>query len=394
MDKSKALELLKQELTEIPNLKKLHYNNQEFKLWCARVETIIKEGLDADDYNRLDSVQSKYFPDELAIDLLSLEEDYLPKLNDYKIVLKSIIQKYKILGIEEKLQGEGVNMEHPKVFIAHGGDSPALRKLESYLEALGVQPLIVEEQPSEGRSITENVDYYARQADCAIILATKGDVDGKTGGFIPRGNVLIEIGKLQEIFKERIVYLLQAGTKLPTNISEKVRVRFSPQSMDNSFIKIAQELKKYEILGIEPQIATKAEPKVATTELPTYLFDKMQFHSEIVSSCESLFKTGHYAQAIFEAFKAVENFVKQKTGLPVYGKQLMAQVFNEENPLIKVTEAGRFDKDVQEGFKFLFMGATVGIRNPKAHQKVIQKDPFITLEYLGFASFLIKRIEG
>ena len=71
----------------------------------------------------------------------------------------------------------------------------------------------------------------------------------------------------------------------------------------------------------------------------------------------------------------------------------MATVFDEKNPIIKVPEAGYFDKDVQEGFKFLFMGATQGIRNPKAHKEIIQNDPFITLEYLGFASFLLKRID-
>jgi predicted nucleotide-binding protein len=141
-----------------------------------------------------------------------------------------------------------VPAEPPKAFIAHGGDSPALSKLKSFLEALGVQPLIVEEQPSEGRSVGENVDWYARQADCAIILATKGDIDSKTGRFIPRGNVLIEIGKSQELFKDRIIYLLQAGAKLPTDVSEKVRERFTPQSIDNAFIKIAKELNKFGIL--------------------------------------------------------------------------------------------------------------------------------------------------
>jgi len=141
-----------------------------------------------------------------------------------------------------------IHAEPPKAFIAHGGDSPALRKLKSFLEALGVQPLIVEEQPSEGRSVGENVDWYARKADCAIILATKGDIDGKTGRFIPRGNVLIEIGKSQELFKDRIIYLLQAGTKSPTNISEKVWGRFTTQRMDDAFIKIAKELNKFGIL--------------------------------------------------------------------------------------------------------------------------------------------------
>ena len=142
----------------------------------------------------------------------------------------------------------------PKAFIAHGGDSPALRNLKNFLEALGVQPLVVEEQPSENRSVGDNVDYYARQADFAIILATKGDIDGQTGGFIPRGNVLIEIGKSQEIFKDRIIYLLQAGAKFPTNISEKVRGRFTTERMDDVFIKIARELTEMKILkAVKPQ---------------------------------------------------------------------------------------------------------------------------------------------
>ena len=65
---------------------------------------------------------------------------------------------------------------------------------------------------------------------------------------VPRGNVSMEIGKLQELFKDRIVYLLQAGAKFSSDISEKVRERFTPQSMDKAFIKVARELKKCGIL--------------------------------------------------------------------------------------------------------------------------------------------------
>ena len=150
----------------------------------------------------------------------------------------------KIAVISTKLDAS----VRPKAFIAHGGQSPILDKLKEFLIALGIEPLVVEEQASENRSVGDNVDYYARQADFAIILATKGDIDGQTGGFIPRGNVLIEIGKSQEIFKDRIIYLLQAGTKFPTNISEKVRGRFTTERMDDAFIKIARELTEMKIL--------------------------------------------------------------------------------------------------------------------------------------------------
>jgi len=131
-----------------------------------------------------------------------------------------------------------------------------------------------------------------------------------------------------------------------------------------------------------------------SAEMANHLFDKMQFHPKILEASESLFKTKHYAQAILEAFKAVNNFVKQKTGLALDGKDLMAQVFNKEDPIIKLNELRtQSERDEQEGFRFLFMGAMVGIRNPKAHDIVVQEDPYKTLEYLGFASLLLKKID-
>jgi predicted nucleotide-binding protein len=248
MDKNKAIELLKQALTEIPHLRELHHDNQEFKLWYDKVRDIIKAALAPDDLTRFSS--NRAIPYMGSDDIY--QEAYLGRLTDYETALNSIIQKYEMLGIE----AESATMAElpPKAFIAHGGESEARDKLCQFLTALGVIPIIVEEQPSEGRSVGENVDHYARQADCAIILATKGDIDGKTGKFIPRGNVLIEIGKAQELFKDRIIYLLQAGAKFPTDISEKVRERFTSENMDKAFIKIAKELKKFGILrAVKPQ---------------------------------------------------------------------------------------------------------------------------------------------
>lgn len=153
-------------------------------------------------------------------------------------------------------------------------------------------------------------------------------------------------------------------------------------------------IQKYELLGLEAELAAVAEPPSSIAETPNYLFDRMQFHPRLVEASKSLFETGHYAQAIFEAFKAVNNFLKEKTVLSLDGKALMSKVFNENAPIIRLNELlSQSDRDEQEGFKFLFMGAMVGIRNPKAHDNVVQTDPYRTLEYLGFASLLMKRVE-
>lgn len=139
--------------------------------------------------------------------------------------------------------------------------------------------------------------------------------------------------------------------------------------------------------------ATVAEPK-DVTESPVYLFDKMQFHPRVIDSSKSCFQSRLYREAILNAFISLIDYVKEITGSEDEGKTLMAHVFDEKKPLIKLNNLKRkTERDEQEGFKFIFMGATVGIRNPKAHTLIPQSDPSKTLEYLALASLLMRRVE-
>ena len=128
--------------------------------------------------------------------------------------------------------------------------------------------------------------------------------------------------------------------------------------------------------------------------LPIELFDAMHFHPKVIEASRGLFKDEHYSDAILRAFIAVCVFVKEKSRSSLDGKSLMSSAFNEEKPLIKINDLlTQSDRDEQEGFKFLYMGSQVGIRNPKAHDNIIQRDPHRTLEYLSLASLLMKRVE-
>jgi len=124
-------------------------------------------------------------------------------------------------------------------------------------------------------------------------------------------------------------------------------------------------------------------------------FEQLQLHPLIKEVSGGLYRDGHYAQAILEAFKAVNNRVKAKAGrTDLDGRDLMAKAFRKEAPILKLAPlATQSDMDEQEGFMLLFMGAMVGIRNPKAHEIVSQTDPNRTLEYLAFASLLCHRID-
>jgi uncharacterized protein (TIGR02391 family) len=125
------------------------------------------------------------------------------------------------------------------------------------------------------------------------------------------------------------------------------------------------------------------------------ILKKRGIHPIIIQVSGQLFADGHYSQAIFEAFKIINILVKKESGLSYLdGKNLMSHAFKLPSPRLRWTNLETdSDKDEQEGFMFLYMGAIVGVRNPKAHDHVIQKDEIKTLEYLSFASLLVKRID-
>jgi len=150
---------------------------------------------------------------------------------------------------------------------------------------------------------------------------------------------------------------------------------------------------KLEVEGKSREVELPKKPKDAV-KLPLQLFDSLKFHPKVVEASRKLFKDGHYRDAIYRAFVEVNNFVKDKANSQLDGKKLMSTVFSLEKPIIKLNSLQtQSDRDEQEGFMFLFMGAMEGIRNPKAHENIIQNDPYRTLEYLGLASLLMKIAE-
>ncbi|MDQ3877020.1 MAG: TIGR02391 family protein [Actinomycetota bacterium] len=119
-----------------------------------------------------------------------------------------------------------------------------------------------------------------------------------------------------------------------------------------------------------------------------------RLHPAVQRVSGQLFKDGHAAPAIFEAFKSVNNRVKDASQLTEDGKSLMAKAFRPQNPAIRINAGQtRSDADEQEGFMHIFMGVMQGIRNPKAHDEHAVLDDDRALEYLSLASLLMRRID-
>lgn len=251
LDASDIIRLLREKLSQLqsdPAIKKFYGGT--FRAWAASVDSILLRGLGKDG-GRLRTrwsltVRGLPMPNNLIPGWTeeSLKFMFEQRLPEVEGVLKSIVEELETFGLPNAEPVE--RGERAKAFIAHAGESEALNKLCNFLDEMGVKALVVERLPSEGRSINENVEHYLDMADCAIVLATGDDlVDGK---FQPRANVHIEMGRFQERFPDKIIYLLEDGASLPTNVSEKVWERFSDSNMERAYLKVLRELKAFGLL--------------------------------------------------------------------------------------------------------------------------------------------------
>lgn len=124
-------------------------------------------------------------------------------------------------------------------------------------------------------------------------------------------------------------------------------------------------------------------------------FDERNIHFKIEEASKKLFDDGHYAQATFEAYKLIDKVVAYHAKISESGVKLMMKAFSEQSPLIKLTDLSTVSKkDEQEGYKFIFSGSVLAIRNPRGHEYGIKDSPTDCLDHLSLASMLLRRLES
>ena len=124
-------------------------------------------------------------------------------------------------------------------------------------------------------------------------------------------------------------------------------------------------------------------------------FDEAVTIEELRSASRTLFRDGHYARAVEQAYKCLDNLVKEKSQLPdAFGAGLMRTAFSAQNPILKLSDlTSNSQKDEQQGYMEIFAGAMTGIRNPRAHEHKFVDEPEVALEMLVLANHLMRMLE-
>jgi len=135
-------------------------------------------------------------------------------------------------------------------------------------------------------------------------------------------------------------------------------------------------------------------PSPFAGEPTLHAFDQRNIHPGLPPKVRTLFDDGHYAEATFEAFKYLDKRVQKHAGLAESGFKLMMTAFDKNKPLLKLTPLKSVsEQDEQEGFRFVFAGGVMAIRNPRGHEHSVADDPDVCLDHLGFVSLLLRRLQ-
>jgi predicted nucleotide-binding protein len=116
------------------------------------------------------------------------------------------------------------------VFVVHGHDDLARETVVRFLERLGLDAIVLFEQPSKGQTIIEKFEEHADRASFAIVLLTPDDVGGKaqeTPTLTPRArqNVILELGFFMgSLGRDHTCCLVKPGVEKPSDYDGVVYV--------------------------------------------------------------------------------------------------------------------------------------------------------------------------
>lgn len=145
-----------------------------------------------------------------------------------------------------KIKNDSV-IDYNKVFIVHGHDEQIKESVARFIEKLGLEAIILHEQPNGGKTIIEKFEKYS-DVSFAIVLLTPDDFGGsklkpKIINDRARQNVIFELGFfIGKYGRHRVCALLKDKIEYPSDYSGVIYI-----SVDSSSawkLQLAKEMKQ------------------------------------------------------------------------------------------------------------------------------------------------------
>ncbi len=227
--KGKSIERLQRALDTISELKQLRRGAPQFEKWRRNAEVAISNTFGGNTSHVKDFRQIRYLPGGVFVGNpeAHYQRVYLRGLDSAASVLDSMIDE-----IEEYWDGDEpaatatttarAQQTTNQVFVVHGTDEGAKDAVARLLTKLDIEPVVLHEQPNQGRTIIEKFEEYA-QVGFAVVLLTPDDEGGSRGQSTDpqpraRQNVILELGFfLGKLGRRGTCALLKEDVEIPSD---------------------------------------------------------------------------------------------------------------------------------------------------------------------------------
>jgi len=117
------------------------------------------------------------------------------------------------------------------IFVVHGHDNAAREEVARFVSKAGLNPIILHEQASGGRTVIEKLEHYS-DVGFAVVLLTPDDRGGPMGGDLQpraRQNVIAELFYfLGKLGRPKVCALMKGDLETPSDIGGIVYVPLDP----------------------------------------------------------------------------------------------------------------------------------------------------------------------
>lgn len=239
LDQQTAIEKLDRAMGEIDDVKNQPAFSQEFNRWKRDTEVAVRHVFGEHSRHVQEFNDVRYHNPNRTLkvgnslfghaprsqnELTKTTSFFIAGLETARSLLQSMIKEIGEYGLEESSEVMPMSTSHSMIFIIHGHDSGLKESVARFLERVGLMPIILHEQPDQGRTIIEKFNDYS-DVSFAIALFTPDDLG--TSVKEPnnlkgraRQNVVLEFGFfLGKLGRHRACALVGTGVEIPSDLS-------------------------------------------------------------------------------------------------------------------------------------------------------------------------------
>jgi predicted nucleotide-binding protein len=215
-------------------------NWETYETWRRRVQAFLERGLPAE--------ADKF--EKTRVDLAGSDWEVMRASQIGMLEGLAVVVLEESAAVDSLTAAAALRVSSPlhyskRVFVVHGHNNETKESVARFVEQLGLEAIILHEQPSSGGTVIEKLERYA-DVGFAVVLLTPDDVGAAASErdqLKPRArqNVILELGYfIGRLSRRRVCALYKKGVEIPSDYQGVVFIELDPAGAWH--VKLAQEL--------------------------------------------------------------------------------------------------------------------------------------------------------